>query len=59
MLSLLTLLLLLLFASYKLISLISLEEYKVQVRDMDDYYEPTENFTAQNDLAIAAALVNL
>ena len=59
MLSLLTLLLLLLFASYKLISLIALEEYKVQVRDMDDYYKPTENFTAQNDLAIAAALVNL
>ena len=58
-LSLLTLLVLLLFASYKLISLISLDEYKVQVRDMDDYYSSTANFTSKDGLAIAAAVLNL
>ena len=42
------------YAGYKMSTLVTFADYKVQVRDQDDYYAVTDDFGLANEFTVAA-----
>ena len=56
MLSILTVIIILLNAGYKLDTMISLADYKVQVHDLEEYYDSVAQFGTNDGFQVAAAV---
>ena len=55
-LSLITVIAIMLYAGYKMATLVTFADYKVQVRDQEDYYRVIDDFGLANQFSLAAAV---
>ena len=56
-LSLITITIIISFSAYKILSLVSHDEYKVQIREQANFYDPTDHFGAtSSEFYVGAAL---
>ena len=54
--SILTLLTMITYGGFKMSILVNFEDYKVQLREINEYYEVTESLSASDGLMLAAGL---
>lgn len=58
LLSIISVLLIFSYASYKYTKMVSLQNYKTHTMELDDFFGPTEGFTAGDGFLVAAGVIN-